>query len=629
MDSNTIREKYLKFFEGKGHKIVEPANLVLEDDPTTLFTGSGMQPLMPYLLGRKHPEGERLANSQPCFRSQDIDDIGDNRHTTFFEMLGNWSLGDYFKEFQIRSFWQFLTEELRLAPSKIYVTCFIGDEENGIPRDDEAAEIWQKVFKEAGVSAGIVEIGSAVDGDERGIKSGERIFFYDDKENWWSRAGGIATTPVGDPCGPDSEVFYDFGEAAHDPAYGKAHPASDSGRFLEIGNQVFMQYRRTESGFELLEQKNVDFGGGLERLTVAAMDTPDVFKGSLLEPIIDKLEVLSHQDYSDHKVEMRIISDHLRAAVFLATQGLTPSNKAQGYVLRRLLRRVIVKAQRLGLVDNFFAEIVPVVSEIYGGFYPTIKTREAEVISVLVREETLFRKALARGLRELEKLANGPEGEVIDGEELFKLQDTYGFPLEVAVEEIKIRGLVLSEKYAQEFEAALGEQRERSQTASKGMFKGGLEDESEMTIKYHTAAHLLDAALRLIVDPKIAQKGANITPERLRYDFSIDRKLTPEEIAAVEQKVNEWIEADLPVTFEEVDVDYAFETLGAHGVFRDKYGDRVTVYTIGSGDDVVSCEICGGPHVKHTGAIADGKMFKIVKEESSSAGVRRVKAQLQ
>jgi len=643
MNANDVRAKFLARLEKSGHQIITPATLKLENDPTTLFTGSGMQPLMPYLLGEKHEQGTRLANSQPCFRSQDIMDIGDNRHTTFFEMLGNWSLGDYFKEFQIRLFFDYLTKDIGLDPNKIYASCFIGDEEHGIPRDNEAAEIWQKIFKEAGVSAGIADIGTAAAGDKRGIKDGERIFFYNDKENWWSRAGGIKSTPIGDPCGPDSEVFYDFGEDAHDPSFGKAHPASDSGRFMEIGNQVFMQYRRLPDGsFEELKQKNVDFGGGLERITASSVGSADVFKTSLFTPIIKELEQLSNTKYSDARSEMRIIADHLRASVFLVTQGLTPSNKEHGYVLRRLCRRAILKAGKLGIKENFFAQIVPIVAEIYKNAYPELATKQAQTIEILSREEAQFNRTISRGMREFDRLARGAKSgsealkggsdsepassSVLSGASLFTLQDTYGFPLELSLEIAEERAIKLAANWQPEFDAKLTEQRERSQTATKGMFKGGLADDSDLTVRYHTAAHLLGAALNFVLGTDAEQKGANINAERIRFDFKCDQKLTPEQITTVEQLVNQWIDADLPVTHAEVDTDYAFETLHAHGVFRDKYGDKVTVYTVGEGDNIISREICGGPHVTHTGEILESGHFKVKKEEASSAGVRRIKA---
>ncbi|MDR1032547.1 MAG: alanine--tRNA ligase, partial [Candidatus Nomurabacteria bacterium] len=404
MDANQIRQKYIDFMLERGHAMTTPAPLVLEGDPTTLFTGSGMQPLMPYLLGKKHPKGTRLVDSQPCVRAQDIEEVGDNRHTTFFEMLGNWSLGDYFKEEQIRWFFEFLTKEVGLEASKLYVSCFQGSDQYGIPRDDEAALIWQKVFKEAGIKAEIAEVGTNENGNKRGIKPGERIFFYDDHENWWSRGGGLDNTPIGDPCGPDSEVFYDFGDRAHDASFGKAHPASDSGRFIEIGNQVFMQYRRLEDGsFEPLKDKNVDFGGGLERIAAAALDTPDVFKTSLFMPIIEKLEQISGKKYDSHVDSMRVIADHIKGATFLASQGLAPSNKEQGYVMRRLVRRAIRKAFELGVEQNFLGEVVPVIANIYADFYPAMSQNQAEIVAVLEREEAAFRKTLGRGLKELQR----------------------------------------------------------------------------------------------------------------------------------------------------------------------------------------------------------------------------------
>lgn len=659
MNANEIRQKFLDFQVKHGHKVIPPAPLVLENDPTTLFTGSGMQPLLPYLLGQPHPEGTRLTDSQPSLRLQDIEDVGDPRHTTVFEMLGNWSLGDYFKREQIENYFEFLTKEIGLDPEKIYVTCFIGNDKYGIPKDTEAAEIWQEVFQKAGVEAKIAEIGSAKTGDERGIKPGERIFFYDDKENWWSRGGGIETTPLGDPCGPDSEVFYDFGEDKQDVAkYGKSHPASDGARFMEIGNQVFMQYRRKPDGtFEELEHKNVDFGGGLERLAAAAMGSFDVFKISLMAPIIAKLEEMSHKSYDNNTDEMRIIADHLRGAYLLAAQGLVPSNKAQGYALRRLVRRAVLRALDLGIGQEFLPEILPIIAENYQELPDDILPHRAQVLDVLTKEENAFRKTINKGVKELQKLG---QDQLLTGAELFKLQDTYGFPLELSVEEAYKMGLKLSDNYQDEFQKALDEQRERSKTASKGMFKGGLSDTGDQTVKYHTACHLLLAALQQEIDPQIDQKGANLTPERLRFDFSIDHKLAPEEIARVEDCVNAWIAADLPVVHAEYDKDYAFDTLHAHGSFRDRYPDRVTVYTIGEGlapdserltrsglsgaesldeartpvsknqtqafNGCISVEVCGGPHVDHTGVLGH---FKITKEESSSAGVRRIKAILE
>ena len=625
MNANEIRQKFLDFQVKKGHKIIAPAPLVLENDPTTLFTGSGMQPLLPYLLGKPHKSGTRLTDSQPSLRLQDIEDVGDPRHTTVFEMLGNWSLGDYFKKEQIENFFEFLTKEVGLDPEKIYVTCFIGNEKYGIPKDEEAAKIWQSVFKKAGVKAEIAEIGSAKDGDKRGIKPGERIFFYDDHENWWSRGGGIETTPLGDPCGPDSEVFYDFGEDKQDvEKYGKSHPASDGARFMEIGNQVFMQYRRNDDGtFSELEKKNVDFGGGLERITAASINSFDVFKISLLKPIIDKLEEISGKSYDQNTDEMRIIADHLRGAYLLSAQGLTPSNKSQGYALRRLIRRAILRALDLGIAQNFLAEIIPIIAENYETLPDDILTNRTDALTILEKEEKAFRQTLNKGLRELRKIAKDNS---LSGTDLFKLQDTYGFPLELSVEECFREGIELSENYQTEFDAALSEQRERSKTASKGMFKGGLEDHGEQTVKYHTACHLLLAALQKHVNENICQKGSNITSERVRFDFNVDHKLTDEELKKVEDQVNEWIKADLKVSHAEYEKNFAKNELKAHGQFWEKYPEMLTVYTIGDESDPISREVCGGPHVDHTGVL--GK-FIIKKEESSSAGVRRIKAILE
>ena len=624
MNTQEIRQKYLEFCQRNGHVVIERAPLILHNDPTTLFTGSGMQPLLPYLLGQDHPQGTKLADSQTCLRAQDIEDVGDNRHTTFFEMLGNWSMGEYFKRQQIEWFFEFLTEIVGLDPHKIYVSCFIGDEKNNIPRDDEAAQIWQEVFAKKGIEAKIVELDSAENGDKLGMRGG-RIFFYDDKENWWSRGGGIDSTPIGDPCGPDSEVFYDFGEQHHDASFGQAHPASDSGRFMEIGNQVFMQYRRLDDGsFEPLKRKNVDFGGGLERIAAAAIDSPDVFKISLLQPIIKKLESLSGKEYATHTASMRVIADHLRAAVFLAVDGCVPSNKEQGYVMRRLLRRAIRYSFDLGIEQNFLEEVVPVIADLYEADFPEVKESRESIIAVLVKEEKAFRQTLRKGLRQMRHYID----DGLTGEELFMLYDTFGFPVELSTEEAYKQGIKLSDNWRAEFDARMAEQRQRSKTARKGQFSGGLEGHDPIHLKYHTATHLLGAALRKVLKaPDLQQHGSNITAERLRFDFNHD-KLTSEEKQAVEDQVNAWIDADLPVSFAVYPTDEALK-MGAIGAFGERYGDKVKVYSIGEGDNVVSFEVCGGPHVEHTGVLAEGgKRFKITKEESSSAGIRRIKAVL-
>ena len=627
MNAQEIRKAYLEFCQKNGHKIIKRASLILKDDPTTLFTGSGMQPLLPYLLGKKHPDGVRLTDSQTCLRAQDIDDVGDNRHTTFFEMLGNWSLGDYFKEQQIRQFFEFLTDVVGLDPSKIYVSCFIGNKKYNIPRDDESAKIWQKVFAEKGIDAKIVELDTAENGDKLGLQGG-RIFFYNDKENWWSRGGGLDTTPIGDPCGPDSEVFYDFGEENHDASFGEAHPASDSGRFMEIGNQVFMQYRRLEDGsFEPLEHKNVDFGGGLERIAAAKIDNPDVFQISLMKPIIEKIEEISGKKYDENTASMRVIADHLRSAAFLAVDGCTPSNKEQGYVMRKFIRRAMAKAFDLGIEDNFVEQIIPVIVDIYAPDYQEVAEKGDEIVAVMVKEEKAFRRTLQKGLRELEKFSK----DGLTGVELFQLYDTFGFPLELSTEEAVRRNISLSENWQEEFNAKMKEQRERSQTASKGKFKGGLEGQTLEHRKLHTATHLMNAALHNMFEGQIAQKGSNINTDRLRFDFTFDRKLTDEEKKQIEDTVNEQISKGLEVSWAEYPTDYALNELKAIGVFGGKYGETVKVYTMkAEGEKPFSVEICGGPHVDNTRELSEGgKKFKIVKEQSSSAGVRRIKAILQ
>ena len=626
MNAQEIRKAYLEFCKKNGHEIIDRASLILKDDPTTLFTGSGMQPLLPYLLGEKHSKGVRLADSQTCLRAQDIDDVGDNRHTTFFEMLGNWSLGDYFKEQQIRQFFEFLTDIVGLDPSKIYVSCFIGNKKYNIPRDDESAKIWQKVFAEKGIDAKIVELNTAENGDKLGLQGG-RIFFYNDKENWWSRGGGLDSTPIGDPCGPDSEVFYDFGEENHDASFGEAHPASDSGRFMEIGNQVFMQYRRLEDGsFEPLEKKNVDFGGGLERIAAAKINNPDVFQISLMKPIIEKLEEISGKKYNKNTASMRVIADHLRSATFLAVDGCIPSNKEQGYVMRKFIRRAMAKAFDLGVEDNFIEQIIPVIVDIYAPDYQEVAEKSDEIIAVMVKEEKAFRRTLRKGLRELEKFSK----DGLTGVELFQLYDTFGFPLELSTEESIRRNIPLSENWQEEFNAKMKEQRERSQTASKGKFKGGLEGQTLEHRKLHTATHLMNAALHNMFEGQIAQKGSNINTERLRFDFTFDRKLTDEEKKQIENTVNEQISKGLEVSWAEYPTDYALNDLKAIGVFGDKYGETVKVYTMKAENEApFSVEICGGPHVDNTRDLAEGgKKFKIVKEQSSSAGVRRIKAVL-
>jgi alanyl-tRNA synthetase len=635
MTTDEIRSRYLKFFADRGHKVIPRANLVPQDDPTTLFTGSGMQPLLPYLLGAKHPEGTELVDSQPAFRAEDIDEVGDNSHTTSFEMLGNWSLGKYFKEEQIPWMFEFLTKEVGLNPEKLYVTCFIGEPKYDIPKDTEAAELWQKVFKELGIEAQIADIGSEADGYDKGMKDGQRIFYYDGSKNWWNRGKtGPETTPVGDPCGPDSEMFFDFG-TPHDKKFGEhCHPNCDCGRFMEIGNNVFMAYRKeTESQFVPLERPNIDHGSGLERIAAAKEGSGDIFKISLLWPIIGKLEELSGKSYKDNAKPMRIIADHLRATSWLAVDGVVPSNNTQGYVMRRFLRRAILQAHNLGLKDDFFEKIVPVVTSLYRDDFPEFAEREDEVIKVLMREESLFRKTLDRGLRVFDSvmsIKNSGDSTTITGQEAFVLFDTHGFPLELTIEEADRRGIKRAHDFDVIFKEEMAQQKERSRTAAKGEFKGGLADHSEIVTKYHTATHLMYRALRMVLGDHVIQRGSNITAERLRFDFSHPEKMTPEQIAEVEKIVNEQITRDWPMTWREEKTKDAL-TSGVMGAFGDRYGDEVKVYTVGDPDgEHYSREICGGPHVEHTGVLGEhGKKFKIKKEESSSSGVRRIKAVLE
>ena len=652
MNAQEIRSAYLKFFEERGHIVIKRAPLVLKDDPTTLFTGSGMQPMIPYLLGEPHPEGQRIVDSQTCLRAQDIEDIGDNRHTTFFEMLGNWSMGDYFKQQQIEWMWEFLTEVVQLDPSRLYVTCFIGAPEYNIPKDTEAAEVWKKLFESKGLSHGEAEIGSEQDGYRRGINDVERIFYYDGSKNWWSRNGGPESTPIGDPCGPDSEMFYDFG-TAHNPEYGEhCHPNCDCGRFMEIGNNVFMAYRKVADGqFEPLEKPNIDHGSGLERIAAAKLNDPDVFKISLMWPIIEKLEKLSGKKYDAHTNAMRVIADHLRAATFLAVDGCVPSNKEQGYVMRRLVRRAMVKAFDLGIEQNFLEHIIPVIADLYHDDFPEVAEKRDEVIAVLIKEEKAFKQTLRKGLKEFEKAypADGTRGIVnsstkpgemiptepytlqIDGRTIFTLYDTYGFPVELSLEEAFKRDIIVPDYWKEEFDALMAEQRARSQTAAKGTFKGGLGGQDLIHKKYHTATHLMYQALRDVLGDHVIQHGSNITEERLRFDFSHPEKVTREQLDEVEKIVNEQIAKDLKVSFAEYPTQVAREEKGALGQFGDRYGETVKVYKmIADGEDKpFSFEICGGPHVDHTLQLfEDGKRFKIVKEESSSAGIRRIKAVL-
>lgn len=621
MTTNDIRTKFLEFMRAKGHTIIPRANLVPQDDPTTLFTGSGMQPLIPYLLGADHPGGKRVVNSQPCFREQDIDEIGDNRHTTCFEMLGNWSLGDYFKQEELHWLWEFFVEAVGLDPHRLYVTAFIGDDSIGIPKDTEAARIWRELFGKVGIEAPEVDIGSEANGYKVGMQGG-RIFFYDAAKNWWTRSGLPEKMPPGEPGGPDSEVFYDFG-TPHDKSWGEqCHPNCDCGRFGEIGNAVFMQYRKkADGGFEELPKKNVDFGGGLERIAAAANKDSDIFKIDLIWPLIETIEKLSNRSYDDEKAAMRIIADHLRIAVMIGTDGVRPSNTAQGYVMRRLLRRAIRQGLRIGITDKLCESVAPCVIDLYSTSYPEVSERRVEVLEAMRSEEQLFRKTLERGIREFKKMIKTK----LTGQDMFTLFDTFGFPPELSVEEADHLEIQVDKAWPQDFDRLMAEQKDRSRTAFAGTFKGGLADQSEATVKLHSATHLMYQALREVLGEHVMQRGSNITPDRLRFDFSHDTKMTDAEKSEVERIVNEQIKNNLKVWFEEHPTDEAFK-LGAKGAFGDKYGDTVKVYFMAANDKKpFSIEICGGPHVDHTSVIGS---FKIQKEESSSAGVRRIKAKV-
>jgi alanyl-tRNA synthetase len=635
MNAQDIRNKYIDFFVSKGHTAIPRALMVPYNEPSVLFTGSGMQPLIPYLLGEKHPSGTRLVDSQTCLRAQDIEEVGDNRHTTFFEMLGNWSLGDYYKKEEIAWLFEYLVDLVGLDPNRLFVTCYIGNAEFGIPKDTEASELWSELFKSKGIDPKQVDIGSEDDGYKNGMQDG-RIFFYEGKKNWWSRNGAEKSTPVGDPCGPDTEVFYLFEDVDHDAKWGDhCHPNCDCGRFMEIANSVFMAYKRTESGFEPLAKPNVDFGGGLERIATAAIDSPDVFKISLLWPIIEKLQEISEKDYEEHTESMRVIADHLRAATFLAVDGVVPSNKEQGYVMRRLMRRAVRFAHDLGIEQNFMEEVVPVIADLYHNDYPEVADGRQKIIEVLAKEEKVFRQTLRKGDTILSKLIeslkiNGENTLQKAGQVIFLMHDTYGYPKELTAEQFAKNGIDIG-NWEVEFEDQMMEQRARSQTAAKGTYKGGLGGHTLQHKKYHTATHLMYQALRDVLGDHVVQNGSNITEERLRFDFSHPEKVTTEQVAQIEDIVNDQISRDLKISFAEYPTKVAREEKGALGQFGDRYGDTVKVYQMleDGADRPYSFEICGGPHVEHTLQLfEDGKRFKILKEESSSAGIRRIKAAL-
>lgn len=589
LTSNELRSKYLGFFKDRGHAVIPSASLIPENDPTVLFTTAGMHPLVPYLLGEKHPQGTRLTDVQICVRTGDIEEVGDASHCTFFEMLGNWSLGDYFKKEAISWSFEFLTKVLGIPLDRLSVSVFAGDE--SCPRDDESADIWASL------------------GLDR-----ERIFFLPKKNNWWGPAG------ITGPCGPDTEMFIDTGKPACSP---NCSPACDCGKYLEIWNNVFMQYFKGQDGkLTPLEKKNVDTGMGLERTLCILNGYKSVYETDLFDFAIKKLEKLSGKKYSDggeDMVAMRIIADHVRTATFMIgdVNGITPSNVDQGYVLRRLIRRAVRYAKKLGIEQGALEEIAKLYIKKYEDVYESIKNNAAKIVEEFKLEEERFSKTLESGLKEFEKVITHIPTKTISGKTAFRLYDTFGFPLEMTVELAKENGFDVD---TDGYEVAFKEHQEKSKLGADQKFKGGLADGGEETAKLHSATHLLNAALKEVLgDPNIMQKGSNITAERLRFDFNFDRPLTKEEIEKVEERVNAEIAKKADIKCEEMTVDEA-KANGAIGVFASKYGERVKVYTIG-----FSKEICGGPHASNTGDLG---RFHIVKEQSSSAGVRRIKAVL-
>lgn len=611
MLSSELRRAFLEFFREKGHTILPSASLLPENDPTVLFTTAGMHPLVPYLVGQPHPGGTRLADSQKCLRTDDIEEVGDNRHLTFFEMLGNWSLGDYFKTESITWSFELLTKALKLDPKRIYVTVFEGDAV--APRDEESISIWQAQYQAVGMNA---EIGIADQDEPTKTEDGPRIYAYPKKKNWWGPAGQTG------PCGPDTEIFYDM-ETAHDPAFGAiCHPNCDCGRFVEIWNNVFMQFdKQTDGSFLPLAQKNVDTGMGLERMATILQNKKTVFETDAFMPLIQMIESLSGAVYQPDNVAatrpFRIIADHIRAATFVVgdPRGVAPSNAGQGYIVRRLLRRAIREGRRLGIKDAFLVRLAEVVIETFGDAYPELKDHQEKIVTEFAREEEKFGKTLEKGLRELERIL---EKGNVNGEEAFTLFSTYGFPLELTEELLLERGLAVDRSA---FQAEFKKHQDLSRNASAGVFKGGLADHSVESTRLHTATHLLQEALREVLGHHVEQRGSNITAERLRFDFPNPEKVTDEQLRRVEEIVNDVIKRDLKVSYELMTEEEA-KARGAIGVFADKYaqlGGKIKVYSVGD----FSKEVCGGPHVEHTGELGG---FKIIKEEAVSAGVRRIKA---
>jgi len=589
MKAIEIRNKYLDFFKRHGHAVIPSAPLIPENDPSVLFTTAGMQPLVPYLLGEKHPEGTRLTDFQKCLRTNDIDEVGDNRHLTYFEMLGNWSLGDYFKEESIAMSFEFLTKELGIPVEKLSVTCFAGDED--CQRDEVTASCWRK--------AGIPE---------------DRIYYFGKDDNWWI-AGEEG------PCGPDTEMFYDTGKPKCSE---NCNPSCGCGKYVEIWNNVFMEFFKTKDGkYTKLKQHNVDTGLGLERMTMLLQGKETPFDTELFKPVMDKLQELAGEN--DSIESRRIVAEHLRASMMIIQDGGLPSNVDRGYILRRLIRRMVRHLRKLQINLNELGKLIDLNIDTLKEMYPELHQNSNKIKSVIIEEKDKFEKTLERGEREFNKIVNRMKNEgkdTISGQDLFTLYETYGFPPEVTQDLAREAGLKVD---TTEFDKLFKEHQEKSRMGSEQKFKGGLAGTGEQEVRYHTATHLLNAALKVILGKDVHQKGSNITPERMRFDFSCDHKLTDEEKKKVEDLVNEWISRGLDVKCEEMKKDDAIKS-GAECMFIEKYPDIVTVYSIGNDKETVSKELCGGPHVKNTSELGH---FKIKKEEASSAGVRRIKAILE
>lgn len=632
MDSVELRQKFVDFYKQKKHIHLASVPLVPENDPTTLFTGAGMQPMLPYLLGERHPLGTRFVNSQICIRASgfndDILEVGDSSHTTFFEMLGNWSLGDYFKKEQLTWIFEFLVDVVGLDPKKLYVSVYGGNSEFGLERDSTAADLWVDLFAKKGISAGVVDATSGA-GRKVGINDG-RIFYYGDSENWWSRSGPPQNMPVGEPGGGDSEIYYDFGpefDLSPDGPENNPNPGDCDGRFLELCNSVFMEYvKASPTQFEPLPQKNIDFGGGLARILAASKNDPDIFKTDLYSGIIGAVEEVTSSDYeSQHKTALRIIADHITAAVFLIRENVEPSNKQQGYVLRKMIRRAVMKLK--GIKGDFSGsvldEISPIIdsvvstySQIHNDFGFSLNEKNVErALEVIKKEVYKFEQGLEKGIREFNKLA--PED--VDAKFAFNLYQTYGFPYEITSDLLKEKGVNLShEDFKREFES----HQKASKSTEKDIFKGGLADQSEKTVWYHTVTHLMHQALFDVLGVHVKQEGSNITPERLRFDFKHSEPLTQTQISEIEDIVNSKIVEGLPVSVREMPLEEA-QRIGAKAFFKEKYAPVVKVYSIGD----YSTEICGGPHVNNTNEIKG--TFKIVKEKSNGSGIRRIRAVLE